>query len=51
MKQLIVENDNLAEDIDLLTDENEHLTKGIPSKGCIMSLYAHFMKETFFSSN
>ena len=31
VKQLIAENDTLTEDIDLLTDENEHLTKGIPS--------------------
>ena len=46
VKQLIVENDSLTQDIDLLTDENEHLTKGY-----IMSLYAYFMTETFFSSD
>ena len=46
VKQLITENDSLTQDIDLLTDENEHLTKG-----CIIFLYVHFMTETFFSSD
>ena len=46
VKQLIIENDSLTQDNDLLTDENEHLTKG-----CIVSLYVHFMTySTFLSS-
>ena len=46
VKQLITENDSLTQDNDLLTDEIEHLTKG-----CIMSLYVHFITySTFFSS-
>ena len=36
VKQLITENDSLTEDIDMLADENDHLTKGSS-----MSLYVH----------
>ena len=46
VKQLKTENDSLTQDNDLLTDDIEHLTKG-----CIMSLYVHYMMySTFLSS-